>query len=115
VDGHHGAGDAGQIAQLLQGGIGLLVDQFAQLLERFALEGGGMTASMGLGFYGTRFAIQNQQIGHGLTTDPEAGGNLKLIALPAVVRVNDALTQIVRKWFWHTEYIGMLKIKLKLL
>lgn len=95
MDGHHGAGDAGQIAQLLQGGIGLFVDQFAQLLERLALEGWRMPASVRLGFNRTRFAVQNQQISHGLATDPEAGGNFKLIVLPAVVRVNDALTQVV--------------------
>jgi hypothetical protein len=115
VYGHHGAGDAGSFAQLLQSGIGLSVDQIAQLLERVALVGGRMTAPVGLGFNRTRLAIQHQQFGDGLTTNPEAGSDIELIALPAVVRVNDSLTQVVRKWFWHTEYIGMLVRKLKML
>jgi hypothetical protein len=115
VYGHHGAGDAGSFAQLLQGGIGLLGDQFAQLLEGITLEGRRMTASVGLGFNGTRLAIQLQQSADATATDLEAGGNLFLIALPAVVCINDSLTQVVRKWFWHTEYIGMRLFKLKLL
>jgi hypothetical protein len=95
MHGNHGAGDAGQIAQLLQRGIGLSIDQVAQLLKRFALKSRRMSAPVRLGFDGTRLAIQHQQVGYALATDPEAGGNLSLIALPAVVRVNDPLTQVV--------------------
>jgi hypothetical protein len=61
ADRHEAAIDVQALAQLFEGGIGLLVDEFAELLELVGVESRKSSAAMGLGFNRAGFATALQQ------------------------------------------------------
>ena len=64
------------LGQLLQGGIGLIMDQLAQALAVGLVQGGGMAAAMGLGRQPAAGITVLQQADDEGQTDAEAAGDL---------------------------------------
>src|SRR5205814_9077200 len=93
---HGAAGDTEPLAQFLRRGIGLLSDQLPQPLQVLRPEFGRVSSAMGSGWDRAGAAVGLQQPDDEGEADQEAASDLAQGALPALDRLEDPLSEILR-------------------
>jgi len=81
---------------LLQGGVGLLTDQFLEALPIIRTQGRGRASSVGLGVQRVGDAASLEQAEDEGEADAEPSGDLALGALTMIDRRRDPLAKILR-------------------
>src|SRR5512142_2233571 len=93
-EGRATARDSQLLAQLIERGIGVLSHQFAEAILALEVQGGWVSAPMGLGFERAGLAASAEQARDEGETDTEPAGDLTERSVAGIDRGGDALSEV---------------------